>query len=265
MEDQDQVSADVETPVDDTEALDVQDDTQGDAPVSSPSEDAGTTAESAAPSVDDEITRLRADNERANRGYRDMQSRAERAEGQLRPHLEREQRAIEARMNDDTVLAKDCDDNGYARTHRKMAREEAEDVVQRAMEARDGADQGRINRGEDNKVYDKMRAQWSESGRPAAEFEPFMREQNGFAGISRKTAMENFTLLLGGKEALSTTSKAREEMARDAQKRAERVNAGQPVRNETIPGTQPGTANAGDKVLQGIGKAVAQLTSVDEV
>lgn len=264
MEEIDQVNPDVETPADDAPVLDAPGDTQGDAPVSPPSEDAGATAEPSAPSVDEQderIATLETERDKAREFGRTMESRAHSAENRLRPFEEKEAAVVAERMTNDTVFQARCDDIGYAKAHAEVAAAAARQV----MSERDFATQGQIAQEKDNEVYNKMRVEWDKSGRSAAEFEPFMREQNGFAGVTRRVAMDNFTLLLGGKEALKVDSQTQESDARRAETRANRMAVNQPVRGEAATGVAPVPASPGDKLLAGLEKAQAQMASGEDI
>lgn len=256
----------VETPVEssDAGALDGGQKTQGEAAASS---DAGTTTETAEPTVEEQLanlkdktTKLETDLEDSREGFRQQQSRADTAESRLAPFEAARQKELEKITKDEDRFQKRIEDVGFVQAQNELADARFALLMQQQEMQRANAE---TLKGWD-KVTADTQAYAKKQGLTEGETNLLYNQYGNFAARTPEISLMNAKLAIDKAVGKQVTAEAEEKLARTAEEEVRRKVVNQPPAGAAGPGTQvQKSTDAGQKVIDGMTEAAKTIETDD--
>ena len=253
----------VETPAEtsDAGALGGEQDTQGEAAASS---DAGTTTETAEPTVEERLAELEKKHETAMEESREFgrkqQSRADQAEAELAPIRAARQIELEKITKDEDRFQKRIEEVGFVQAQNELADARFALLMQHQEAQRANAEtqKGWAKATTDTEAYAKKQ------GMTEDQLELLKSKHGYFPAGTPEHSVKLAKLAINEAVGKQVTAETPEKMARTAEEEVRRKVVNQPPAGAAGPGTQVQTStDAGQKVIDGMTEAAKTIETDD--
>lgn len=214
-----------------------------------------------------EVKAERERREKAEDAFRTMQSRAQSAEARLAPVLKREREELEKQLADDAAFQKRIEEVGITKAMAEFqdARDRIKQIDFEGQRMQFEAEQER--RANENAFYGGLKEEWKKvTGKTEAEFTQFMRDRNGYAGLTPDAAKESFGREILALRSADVTAQAAETREREIEDNLRRKKQNQLPRGGASaagPSGKISRAEASMQALEESGRAMAASRAAD--